>query len=239
MSDHLLVLRNVTAGYGRTSVLRDVSLDLKVGGVTTLLGSNGAGKTTTLRAISGMLRRMEGSIRLDGREIGSEPTHQIARLGVAHVPDGRGTIAELTCEENLLAGALSRRAGPDIAADVERMYDLFPRLKERRGQQAGTLSGGEQQMLAIGRALMLRPRVLLLDEPSFGVAPLIVERIFDALRRLNESDRMGILLVEQNARLALDLADRAYLIEAGAIALSGTATELMGDDRVRRSYLGI
>jgi branched-chain amino acid transport system ATP-binding protein len=238
MSDQVLLeVVNLRAAYGATRVLHGLDLSLVTGSVTALLGANGAGKTSTLRALCAMVRT-EGEIRFAGQAIAGLATEDIARLGIAHVPDDRGTFLHLNAEENLRLGAYTRRDKAEVALDIERIYSLFPRLKERRGQQAGTLSGGEQQMLAISRALMLRPRLLLLDEPSFGLAPKIVGEIFDILRGINQRDGVTILLVEQNAAMALDLADRAYLIETGRVVLSGSAAEVKRDETVRRSYLG-
>jgi branched-chain amino acid transport system ATP-binding protein len=202
-----------------------------------LLGANGAGKTTALRALSGMVRAT-GDIRFDGRPIAGRPVEQIVRLGIAHVPQGRGTFVRQTVEENLQIGAMTRRDSAAIAVDIDRVYGYFPRLKERRHQQAGTLSGGEQQMLAVGRGMMLRPRLMLLDEPSFGLAPLIVQELFEILRTLNREEKVSVLLVEQNASLALDLADHAYLIETGRLVIKGPARDIRNDETVRRSYLG-
>jgi branched-chain amino acid transport system ATP-binding protein len=210
---------------------------LEEGEITTLLGANGAGKTTTLRALCGMVKT-GGEVRFAGAPIAGKSTEDIVRLGVAHVPDGRGTFANLSTEENLRLGGYTRRDRAQTEADIERMYGYFPRLKERRRQQAGTLSGGEQQMLAVSRALMLRPRLLLLDEPSFGLAPLVVQELFSILRTVNEKDKVSMLLVEQNAAMALDLAHRAYLIETGRVVLSGAAGDIKRDDGVRRAYLG-
>jgi branched-chain amino acid transport system ATP-binding protein len=232
----LLEVKNLRAGYGPTQVLFGLDFAVAEGGVTALLGANGAGKTTTLRAVSGLIRP-EGEVLLAGQRITGLMTESIARLGVAHVPDGRGTFMELTVEENFRLGAYTRR-DPDVAADFARMWEWFPRLKQRWRQQAGTLSGGEQQMLAIARALLLRPKLLLLDEPSFGLAPLIVQDIFGILRRIRGESGVGILLVEQNANLALDLADHAYLLETGRIVMSGPAAEIRQDEAIRRSYLG-
>lgn len=234
----VLEVRGLMAAYGPTRVLKGIDLDIADGEIVTLLGANGAGKTTTLRALCQMMVSTEGSITLAGQRIDSRSTEQIAKLGVGHVPDGRGTFLGLTAEENLRLGAYARASRAGAEADMERIYDYFPRLKERRQQQAGTLSGGEQQMLAIGRALMGKPRLLLLDEPSFGLAPLIVKDIFSIMRRINKEERVSILLVEQNAKLALDLADRAYLLETGRIVLSGPSDEIRRDDAVRRAYLG-
>ncbi len=233
----LLEARGLTAGYGETDVLHGIDFAVEEGGVTALLGANGAGKTTTLRALCGMIRR-GGEIVFGGARIDRTATEDIVRRGVGHVPDGRGTFMELTVEENLRLGAYTRRDRAGVAADMARSFDYFPRLKERLHQQAGTLSGGEQQMLAIARALLVRPRLLLLDEPSFGLAPLIVRDIFHILRRINTEERMSILVVEQNASLALDLADHAYLLETGRIVVSGTAEAIRRDEAVRRSYLG-
>jgi branched-chain amino acid transport system ATP-binding protein len=233
----LLSVKNLHAGYGDTPVLYDLSFDLDEGGITTILGANGAGKTTTLRALCGLIRR-RGEITFDGRRIDNLATEDIVRRGVAHVPDGRGTFVNLTAEENLRLGAYLRRDRDGVAHDFERVYTMFPRLKERRQQQAGTLSGGEQQMLAIGRALMLRPRLLLLDEPSFGLAPLVVQEIYRTLRAINREGKVSLLLVEQNATLALDLADRAYLLDTGRVVISGSSAAVKADETVRRSYLG-
>jgi branched-chain amino acid transport system ATP-binding protein len=232
----ILELRNVKAAYGLAQILEGVELAVEERRITTLLGANGAGKTTTLRAICSMMVRVSGEIRFAGQRIDGKATEDIVRLGVAHVQEGRGTFLHLTVEENLRIGAYTRR-DKGIAADFDRVYGYFPRLKERRRQQAGTLSGGEQQMLAISRALMLRPKLLLLDEPSFGLAPLMVEEIFRILRTIRD-EGVSILLVEQNAHLALELADHAYLIETGCIVMSGPADVIAGADAVRRAYLG-
>ena len=228
---------NLHAAYGQTRVLHGISFTMEEGTITTLLGANGAGKTTTLRALCGMVRT-EGEVRFDGARIDGRATEDIVRLGIAHVPDGRGTFVNLNTEENLRLGAYVRKDRGAVEQDLERVYGYFPRLKERRGQQAGTLSGGEQQMLAVSRALMLRPKLMLLDEPSFGLAPLIVKELFGILRTVNKKERVSMLVVEQNAAMALDLADHAYVIETGRVVLSGTAEEIRRDDAVRRSYLG-
>jgi len=233
----LLEVENLGAFYGTIQALHGLSLGLEEGAITTLLGANGAGKTTTLRAISGLVRTT-GEIRFAGRRIDGRKTEDIARCGIAHVPDGRGTFAEFTVEENLRLGAHARRDRGNLAADFEMVYGYFPKLKERRRQQAGTLSGGEQQMLAISRGLMMRPRLFLLDEPSFGLAPLVVQEIFAIMRAINRQRKVSMLLVEQNASLALDLADRAYLLETGHVVLSGRAADIKQDSAVRRSYLG-
>ena len=237
MAGPLLEVRNLRAGYGPTEVLHGLHFAIAEGSITALLGANGAGKTTTLRAICGMVRT-GGEVLFDGQRMGGKSTEDIVRLGVAHVPDGRGTFTDLTTEENLRLGAYARRERGSLADDYERMYRLFPILAERRHQQAGTLSGGQQQMLAVARALMLRPRLLLLDEPSFGLAPMVVKEIFEVMREINRSQKVTILLVEQNAAMALRLADEAHLLETGRIVRSGASAELMNDDAVRRAYLG-
>ena len=237
MTAMLLEAETLCAFYGSTQALFGLDLAVVEGGITTLLGANGAGKTTTLRAVSG-LTRATGQIRFAGRSIAGRAVEDIARLGIAHVPQGRGTFVRQTVEENLQIGAMARRDRAAIAADTERVYGYFPRLKERRHQQAGTLSGGEQQMLAVGRALMLRPKLMLLDEPSFGLAPLIVRELFEIFRVLNRDEKVSMLLVEQNASLALDFADDVYLIETGRLVMTGPAHELRRDETIRRSYLG-
>jgi branched-chain amino acid transport system ATP-binding protein len=233
----MLEVRELCAFYGENQALYGLDFALDEGNIVTLLGANGAGKTTTLRALCGMVR-LSGEIRFDGKSLLGRATEDIVRLGIAHVPEGRGTFVRVTVEENLQLGAMVRRDRIDISRDIEQVYTHFPRLKERRAQTAGTLSGGEQQMLAVGRALMLRPRLMLLDEPSFGLAPLIVEELFEILRRLNRELGVAMLIVEQNAALALDLADHAYLLETGHIVMAGPAREIGKDEAVRRSYLG-
>jgi len=233
----LLELTELSAGYGASDVIHGLNMKIEEGSITTLLGSNGAGKTSTLRAICKMIRT-RGQMVFEGKRLDGLSTEEIVRLGVAHVPDGRGTFTSLSAEENLRLGSYTRKDKRAVAEDQERMFHYFPRLKERRHQQAGTLSGGEQQMLAIARALMLRPRLLLLDEPSFGLAPLIVKEIFGIMRTINETEKVTILLVEQNAAMALDLAHQAYLIETGRLAMSGPAQQLKQDEAVRRAYLG-
>ena len=233
----LLELIDLSAGYGASDVIHGLNMKIGEGSITTLLGSNGAGKTSTLRAICKMIRT-RGQIVFEGQRLDGLSTEDIVRLGVAHVPDGRGTFTSMSAEENLRLGSYTRKDKRAVAEDQERMYTYFPRLKERRHQQAGTLSGGEQQMLAIARALMLRPRLLLLDEPSFGLAPLIVKEIFGIMRTINQTEKVTILLVEQNAAMALDLAHQAYLVETGRLAMSGPAEELKQDEAVRRAYLG-
>lgn len=234
----LLDVTELTGGYGTTDILHAVSFAVEEGGITTILGANGAGKTSVLRALCGMLKISGGRIAFSDQPITGRPTESIVRMGIGHVPDGRGTFLNLTTEENLRVGAMTRRDKAGVAEDFERVYGYFPRLKERRHQQAGTLSGGEQQMLAISRALMLRPRLLLLDEPSFGLAPLVVQDIFRIMRTINKEQKVAILLVEQNASLALELADTAYLLETGTVVMSGPADELREAESVRRSYLG-
>ena len=233
----MLETAGLKAFYGEQQALFGVGFDLDAGHVRTLLGANGAGKTTVLRALCGMVRTA-GEIRFDGKSINGWATEDVVRLGVAHVPEGRGTFVRLTVEENLQLGAMTRRDHAAIAADIEQIYHHFPRLKERRTQQAGLLSGGEQQMLAVGRALMLRPRLMLLDEPSFGLAPLIVEELFGILREVNRDTGVAMLIVEQNAALALELAEHAYLLETGRIVMDGPAEAIAADEAVRRAYLG-
>ena len=221
--------------YGQSEVVHGIDVAVEEGGMTVLLGANGAGKTTTLRAICGMVRS-EGEIRFAGEQLARRTTEQIAGLGVAHVPEGRGTFMALTVEENLRLGGYTRAGRPD--ADIQRMYGYFPILAARQHQQAGSLSGGEQQMLAIARALMMGPRLLVLDEPSFGLAPRIVEEIFNIVDRIRREEHVSVLLVEQNASLALELADHAYLLETGYVVTSGSAKALADDPQIRRSYLG-
>ena len=233
----LLEVKGLKAYYGKTQVLYDLGFDIAEGGITTLLGANGAGKTTTLRALCNMVRT-EGTIRFAGEELSGKPTEEIVRRRIAHVPEGRGTFTSLTVDENLRIAAYTRNDKAGVAAERERVFSYFPRLKERIQQQAGTLSGGEQQMLAIARALMLKPRLMLLDEPSFGLAPLIVVEIFRILKRINEEEQVSILLVEQNAALALDLADYAYVLETGNVVMSDKASVVKNDETIRKSYLG-
>jgi branched-chain amino acid transport system ATP-binding protein len=233
----LLDVKDLRAGYGDVRVLHGLSFSIAEGGVTTLLGANGAGKTTTLRALSRMIRA-SGEVTFAGRRIDGLSAEEIVRLRIGHVPEGRGTFTRLTVEENLQLGAITRGDRAGVAADLERLYGHFPILKTRRAQQAGTLSGGEQQMLALARAMMLRPRLLLLDEPSFGLAPLIVRELFDILGGINREEGVSMLLVEQNAALALSIADQAYLLETGEIVMSGPAAQISQDESVRRAYLG-
>jgi branched-chain amino acid transport system ATP-binding protein len=233
----LLEVKGLKAFYGQTQSLYDVGFEIPTGGITTLLGANGAGKTTTLRAICNMVRT-DGTIRFDGKDIRGMATEEIVRQRIAHVPEGRGTFTTLTVDENLRIAAYTRKDKQGVKDELERVFAYFPRLKERIQQQAGTLSGGEQQMLAIARALMLKPRLMLLDEPSFGLAPLIVLEIFRILRRINEEEKVSILLVEQNAALALDLATHAYVLETGKVVMSGPSDVVKNDENVRKSYLG-
>ena len=233
----LLVVEGLKAYYGQTQALHGVSFALASGGITTLLGANGAGKTTTLRSICGMVRAL-GSITFDGRPINGMATEDVVRMGVGHVPEGRGTFTNLSVAENLRVAGYTRGDKTAVARDLERVFEYFPILKERMQQQAGTLSGGEQQMLAISRALMLAPRLMLLDEPSFGLAPLVVQEIFRIMRRINSEAKVSLLLVEQNAALALELADHAYVLETGRIVMSGKASDIKNDEAIRKSYLG-
>ena len=231
----LLQVEELRVAYGGIQALRAVSFEVDEGEIVTLLGANGAGKTTTLRTISGLLRPLSGSIVFDGRRIDKLVPHEMVRIGIGHVPEGRRIFPRMTVRENLLMGAYHRHG--DVSADLDRAYDLFPVLRERSGQDGGTLSGGEQQMLAIGRALMSRPRLLLLDEPSMGLAPMIVARIFEIIREIN-TQGTTVLLVEQNAAQALRLANRGYVLETGEIAMTDSAAALLADDRVRAAYLG-
>src|ERR1700730_2652445 len=233
----MLEVSGLDAFYGQSQALHGVDFAIDDGHIRTLLGANGAGKTTILRALCGMVRT-RGDIAFGGKHVVGWGTEDIVRLGVAHVPEGRGTFVRLSVEENLQLGAMTRRGRSEIADDIERVYVNFPRLKERRTQQAGTLSGGEQQMLAVGRALMLRPRLMLLDEPSFGLAPLLVEELFEILRRVNAETGVAMLVVEQNAVLALELAEHAYLLETGHIVMDAPAAVIGADEGVRRAYLG-
>ena len=233
----LLELENVEARYGQVRALHGVSFAVEEGTMLALLGANGAGKTTTLRAISNTVRK-SGEVVFDGRRITRRPPEEIARLGIAHVPEGRGIFADLTVRENLRLGAYPRRDRTGIKADLARVFQYFSRLAERQAQTAGTLSGGEQQMLALGRALMARPRLLMLDEPSLGLAPMVVREIFEILSRLNREEGLAVLVVEQNARLALSVCDRACVLEVGRVVLAGESEVLRRDESVRRSYLG-
>lgn len=234
-NQNVLEMVDVHSYYGQIHALKGISLTVKEGEIVTLIGSNGAGKSTTLRTISGLLAPRSGSVKLRGTEIGGIPAHKVAEMGVAQSPEGRRIFPRMTVLENLQMGAfVHKKVDP---ADLDRVFELFPRLKERVNQNAGTMSGGEQQMLAIGRALMANPRVLLLDEPSLGLAPVVVEQVFDLLRRLH-AEGVSMLLVEQNARMALAVADRAYVLQTGRIVMSGAAAELAASDEVRARYLG-
>ncbi len=233
----VLEVKDLSAGYGRIPVLKGISLSVAARSVVVLLGANGAGKTTTLRAISGMLK-YDGSVLLDGQSLKGKEPDQVARLGVAHGVEGRGTFVDLTVEENLRVGAYRRRDKAEIEVDVDRVCTLFPRLRERFAQKAGSLSGGEQQMLSVGRALMLRPKVMMLDEPSLGLAPVIIDGLFDALKTINKTTETALLIVEQNANLALEIADYAYVLETGRVVLSGSAAEIAAHDGIQAAYLG-
>jgi branched-chain amino acid transport system ATP-binding protein len=233
----ILEVKDLKVHYGAIEAIRGISLEVPAGEVVALIGANGAGKTTTLRAVSKMLRPSAGQVRFQGQDVTRLASHELVARGMAHAPEGRGIFLNLTVQENLELGAYLRKDRAGIAADQKRAYDLFPILKERRSQVAGTLSGGEQQMLAVARALMSRPRLMLLDEPSLGLAPQVVERIFSVLREVNESG-VALLLVEQNAHKALQLAHRAYVLETGAVVMKGTGRELLASPEVRKAYLG-
>jgi branched-chain amino acid transport system ATP-binding protein len=234
----LLELKGVRAGYGPIQVLDDVSLAVDQGEIVTVIGSNGAGKTTTLNCISGVVRARQGNIQFNGQPIQSLPSHEVVTLGISQSPEGRKIFPRLTVLENLKMGAFTRQDKPGIEKDLQHAFAMFPILDQRKHQTGGTLSGGEQQMLAIARALMARPKVLLLDEPSLGLAPLIVLKIFDVIRTLNKEEGVAVLLVEQNARLALKLAHRGYVMETGRITLTGPASELLDNAKVQEAYLG-
>ena len=232
----LLEVKNINVYYGAIHAVKDISFEVNQGEIVTLIGANGAGKTTTLQTVSGLLRSRTGSIELEGKPIQNVPAHKLVAHGLAQVPEGRRVFQQMTVEENLEMGAFTQ-ANSTIAPNLERVFDQFPRLKERRRQIAGTLSGGEQQMLAMGRALMSNPKILMLDEPSMGLAPILVEQIFDIIRRLHQAGTT-ILLVEQNARMALSVADRGYVLETGRITLTGPGRELLADEAVKKAYLG-
>ncbi len=234
--EQILKVENINVYYGAIHAIKGISFHVNQGEVVTLIGANGAGKSTTLQTISGLLRSRTGCIEFCGENIGNVPSHKIVERGLAQVPEGRRIFLQMSVEENLEMGAYTQSAA-GIDTDLEKVYAQFPRLKERRRQIAGTLSGGEQQMLAIGRALMSHPKLLMLDEPSMGLAPILVEQIFDIIRQLHE-EGTTILLVEQNAQMALSVADRAYVMETGKITLSGTGAELAASDEVRKAYLG-
>jgi branched-chain amino acid transport system ATP-binding protein len=233
----LLDIRGLKVAYGGINAIKGIDLHVAEGEMVALIGANGAGKTTTLNAICGLLMQVEGQILFDQQNIWRQPTHALVRLGLALVPEGRGIFGRLTVGENLAMGAYVRSDTVAVSDDLQRVCELFPRLAERRGQLAGTLSGGEQQMLAIGRALMCRPRMLLLDEPSMGLAPMMVEKIFDTIRRVAR-EGVTVLLVEQNAKLALEMSQRGYVIESGVVTLEGDAAQLLSNSRVREAYLG-
>ena len=234
----LLELREIHAGYGAVRAVQGVSLSLRAGETVTVVGANGAGKSTTLKAISGLVRLRGGSIRFDGRDVAGRPAFEIAELGIAHVPEGRRVFPEMTVRENLNLGGYAPRAKGERAQTLEQVFALFPRLKERAAQQAGTLSGGEQQMLAIGRGLMLRPKLIMLDEPSLGLAPIMVEAAYEGIAKIHQAG-VAILLVEQNLQLALSFADRGYVLENGRVVLEGAARELLEDPKIKASYLGM
>lgn len=233
----MLEIENIEVYYGAINALKGISFGVEQGEIIALIGANGAGKTTTLHTITGLLPTKSGTIRLNGKDITKTPAHKIVAMGMAHVPEGRRVFAQLSVYENLMLGAYTRKDKTEIAESLERVYDRFPRLKERRTQSAGTLSGGEQQMLAMGRALMSKPSIILMDEPSMGLSPLYVNEIFDIIGEINRSGTT-VLLVEQNAKKALSIANRAYVLETGKIALSGDAKELMNDEQVKKAYLG-
>ncbi|MCL5045403.1 MAG: ABC transporter ATP-binding protein [Actinobacteria bacterium] len=233
----VLEVKDLEVAYGGITALHGISLDVDEGEIVTLIGANGAGKSTTLRAISGMIPLRRGSVRLVGKEIGSAPSHSVARLGLAHVPEGRGIFPNLTVRDNLLIAAYPRKDREGVKADLERVFGLFPRLREREKQMGGTLSGGEQQMLAVGRALMTKSRVILLDEPSMGLAPVLVRSIFEVIKEINKQGAT-ILLVEQNALQALRIAHRGYVLQTGRIVLAGSGTELNNHPEVKKAYLG-
>jgi branched-chain amino acid transport system ATP-binding protein len=233
----MLVLNNVSVSYGAIEALRSISMRVEKGEVVTLIGANGAGKTTALRTITGLLEPSEGSITFEGEDIASKPTHKLVARGISMSPEGRGVFANLSVRENLQMGAYLQKNRAQIAGDLKKVFEMFPRLKERENQKAGTLSGGEQQMLAMGRALMSRPRLLLLDEPSLGLAPLVVHTIFEAIDSIR-SEGTTILLVEQNAHAALHHSDRAYVLETGEITMEGNSRELADDPRIKEAYLG-
>jgi branched-chain amino acid transport system ATP-binding protein len=237
MSGKLLEIENLRAGYGPIEVLKGISIEVGEWEIVTMIGANGAGKSTTLLSVSGINRIRSGRIRFQGREIHTLPAHEIVRLGLCHSPEGRKIFPRLTVIENLQMGAFARADQDGVRRDLEHVFDLFPILRQRTSQQGGTLSGGEQQMLAVARALMGRPKLLLLDEPSLGLAPLVAQTIFEVIRRLNQ-DGIAVLLVEQNARMALKLASRGYVMETGEITMTGPASQLLADRRIQDAYLG-
>ncbi|MCF6461010.1 ABC transporter ATP-binding protein [Clostridium sp. Cult3] len=234
----MLKIDNLDVFYGGIHALKGISFNIDEGQIVTLIGSNGAGKTTILKVISGIVKPKNGAVIFNGEDINKLPSEKIVELGVIHVPEGRKIFTALNVEENLLMGAYLRKDKKEIEEDLKNVYELFPRLEERRKQMGGTLSGGEQQMLAIGRALMSKPKLLMLDEPSMGLAPIVVQEIFETIEKLNKERNLTVLLVEQNANIALQVAHHAYVIETGEIVLEGSGKELLGDDRVRKAYLG-
>ena len=233
----MLEIRDLEVNYGAINAIKKISFDVNEGEVIALIGANGAGKTTTLHTITGLLKAKSGSVKFEGKELTKMPPHKIVEMGMAHVPEGRRVFAQLSVLENLKLGAFIRKDKDGIEEDLRNIYERFPRLEERKNQLAGTLSGGEQQMLAMGRALMSRPRIILMDEPSMGLSPIYVSEIFDIIKSINK-DGTTVLLVEQNAKKALSIADRAYVLETGMIALSGDAKDLMNNDTVKKAYLG-
>jgi branched-chain amino acid transport system ATP-binding protein len=234
----LLQAEHLSASYGAVRAVQDVSIALQPGEAVTVVGANGAGKSTTLKSISGLVRPQGGAIRFEGQDLIGRPAYRIAELGIAHVPEGRRVFPDLTVRENLNLGAYSKRAKGERTASMERVFDLFPRLRERAAQRAGTLSGGEQQMLAIGRGLMLRPKLIMLDEPSLGLAPIMVEAAYEGIEAIHQQG-VAILLVEQNLQLALSFADRGYVLENGRVVLEGPAGELLENPTIKASYLGM
>ena len=237
MADTLLKVDNINVYYGNIHAVKDISFEVDQGEIVTLIGANGAGKTTTLQTLTGLLSAKEGSVVFEGKDITKVPAHKIVEMGMAHVPEGRRVFADMSVYENLLMGAYTRKDKNEIAQSLEMVYKRFPRLKERTGQRAGTLSGGEQQMLAMGRALMSKPKIILMDEPSMGLSPIFVNEIFDIIKEVSESGTT-VLLVEQNAKKALSIADRAYVLETGSITLEGKADDLLHDESVQKAYLG-
>ena len=233
----LLEVRDLNVYFGVIQAIKNISFDVDAGEVVALIGANGAGKTTTLHTVTGLLPAASGKITLDGKDLGKVPAHKIVSMGMAHVPEGRRVFAQLSVYDNLKMGAYTRKDKKEIEASLEMVFEAFPRLKERRNQVAGTLSGGEQQMLAMGRALMSKPRIILMDEPSMGLSPLYVTEIFEIIKKIKK-EGTTVLLVEQNANMALSVADRAYVLETGKIIMDGKASDLMNDERVRKAYLG-
>lgn len=233
----MLKIEDLHVSYGMINAIKGVSFEVNEGEVVSLIGANGAGKTTILHTITGLLKPKSGSVMFEGKELTTTPAHSIVKLGMAHVPEGRRVFADLTVYENLMLGAYTRKDKKEIAESLEMIYSRFPRLEERKKQTAGTLSGGEQQMLAMGRALMSKPRIILMDEPSMGLSPLFVNEVFDIIKKINAGGTT-VLLVEQNAKKALSISDRAYVLETGKIALTGKASDLINDDKIKKAYLG-